>query len=341
MLWAVWGGPGRRRGVPMPMLRRIPAMASVDAPALCRRATSAAAHTYDCVIIGAGVIGASCALQLARRGFRTLNLDKGPSAGSGSTSYSSGNLRAMYTALTSTKLANEGYLFWKSWQEQLGGAPARGDADGTVYATFRNCGGLVISSDSSVRFLEACYANHDLLGLPYEVWDRDELARRAPVFDQTAYWPVRRIDHPDFGTPSSTHRIHGAGFFPQAGYVSDPMLAAVNLMNAAKSTGLSSFRFNAGVSAIHTRGGRVSGVTLEGGEVIEAPIVLNVGGPHSSYINEMAFADGVANDMRSENGCKCVNDARRARNLPAVVSGVDARGASLTPVSGAGSRRAR
>ena len=53
------------------------------------------ASSYDVVIIGAGVIGNSCALQLNRKGYRTLNVDKGPAAGSGSTSYSSGNLRSM------------------------------------------------------------------------------------------------------------------------------------------------------------------------------------------------------------------------------------------------------
>ena len=51
--------------------------------------------SYDVIIIGAGVIGNSCALQLNRKGYRTLNIDKGPAAGSGSTSYSSGNLRSM------------------------------------------------------------------------------------------------------------------------------------------------------------------------------------------------------------------------------------------------------
>ena len=62
---------------------------------LQRAASSSSADSYDVVIIGAGIIGNSCALQLNRKGYCTLNVDKGPAAGSGSTSYSSGNLRSM------------------------------------------------------------------------------------------------------------------------------------------------------------------------------------------------------------------------------------------------------
>eukprot|EP01052_Picozoa_sp_SAG31_P003176 SAG31_NODE_120_length_23892_cov_10.545623_5_plen_89_part_00 len=66
----------------------------------CRRrllGTSPAARSdYDAIIIGAGVIGCSLGMQLARAGWRTLNIDKGPGAGSGSTGYSSGALRSYY-----------------------------------------------------------------------------------------------------------------------------------------------------------------------------------------------------------------------------------------------------
>ena len=40
---------------------------------------------YDVIIIGAGVIGVCVGFELAKRGLRTLNVDKQPAAGSGST----------------------------------------------------------------------------------------------------------------------------------------------------------------------------------------------------------------------------------------------------------------
>lgn len=69
--------------------------ANTTTRSLSSAASATAADSYDVIIIGAGVIGNSCALQLNRKGYRTLNIDKGPAAGSGSTSYSSGNLRSM------------------------------------------------------------------------------------------------------------------------------------------------------------------------------------------------------------------------------------------------------
>ena len=46
-------------------------------------------RTADAVIIGAGVIGSNIAFELARKGYKTLNIDKLPAAGYGPTSASS------------------------------------------------------------------------------------------------------------------------------------------------------------------------------------------------------------------------------------------------------------
>ena len=42
--------------------------------------------TYDAIIIGAGVIGACTAFEMAKKGWKTLSIDKLPEAGYGSTS---------------------------------------------------------------------------------------------------------------------------------------------------------------------------------------------------------------------------------------------------------------
>ena len=57
------------------------------------------AERYDAVIIGAGVIGAAVGLELARRGWRTLNVDALPAAGYGSTSASAAVIRVYYSTL--------------------------------------------------------------------------------------------------------------------------------------------------------------------------------------------------------------------------------------------------
>ena len=52
--------------------------------------------------------------------------------------------------------------------------------------------------------------------------------------------------------------------------------------------------FNSSVVKILTDRDRVSGVLLNSGESIYAPVVVNVAVPHSMKINQMA---GVENDM--------------------------------------------
>ena len=49
------------------------------------RAMSETPEAYDAIIIGAGVIGAAIAHELAGRGWKTLTVDKAASAGAGST----------------------------------------------------------------------------------------------------------------------------------------------------------------------------------------------------------------------------------------------------------------
>ena len=40
---------------------------------------------FDAIIIGTGVIGAPIAYELAKKGYKTLSIDKRPDAGEGST----------------------------------------------------------------------------------------------------------------------------------------------------------------------------------------------------------------------------------------------------------------
>ncbi|MGB8360419.1 MAG: FAD-dependent oxidoreductase, partial [Acidimicrobiia bacterium] len=66
-----------------------------------------------------------------------------------------------------------------------------------------------------------------------------------------------------------------------------------NLQRAAEAKG-GEFMFNTEVTGIRIEDGRVAGVDLGDGTSIDAPIVVNVAGPHSFVINEMA---GVADSM--------------------------------------------
>jgi sarcosine oxidase subunit beta len=85
----------------------------------------------------------------------------------------------------------------------------------------------------------------------------------------------------------SNKQIEGAVFFPTAGYINDPQLSAHNIQRASENEG-GKFLFNKIVTNINQKNGRISGVTLSDGTIIESKVVINVGGPHSMKINQMA-----------------------------------------------------
>ena len=184
---------------------------------------------YDAVIIGSGVIGNSVATELSRAGFRTLNIEKLGGAGRGSTGYSSGICRMMYSIVESVKFAWDGYTYYENWAAHIGCH----DPNGMAY--LRETGGLVLRSESSSAFLDSVVASHAAVGLPYEEWDAATIRERYN-FDLSSFGPPVRIDHERFGEPQAAP-LTGGVFFPMTGYVSDPGLAARNLQTAAEATG--------------------------------------------------------------------------------------------------------
>ena len=85
------------------------------------------ARTYDGIIIGAGVMGASCAMQLAAGGLRKLLLlEKGPGVGSGSTGKSSACIRQTYRNYEVCLMAYEALQLFKNWGEFTGLTAPRG-----------------------------------------------------------------------------------------------------------------------------------------------------------------------------------------------------------------------
>ena len=74
----------------------------------------------DAIVVGAGIIGASVALELARMGRSVIVVDKGPAAGSGSTSSSSAIIRFSYSTIDAVLTAWESAALWNGWSAHLG-----------------------------------------------------------------------------------------------------------------------------------------------------------------------------------------------------------------------------
>ncbi len=236
----------------------------------------------DAVVVGAGVIGSSIALELARAGRRVVVVDRAGGAGQGSTSASSAVVRYNFSTPAGVAAAWESHFCWQAWAEHLGH-----DVGGL--ARFERSGLVLLDVDIAPR--AAWLPLFDRIGVPYEEWDAETLAKRVPGIDTGRYWPPKRIEDNDFWADATA--TLGGVYTPDAGYVTDPQLAARNLADAAAKEG-AEFRFRSLVTAVESSGGRVRAVVLDDGTRISCDVVVNAAGPWSSKLNELA---GVGSDF--------------------------------------------
>ncbi len=257
--------------------------------------------TPNVIVVGAGVIGCSVALELCRRGHQVTVIDALPAAGYGSTSSSSGIIRFHYSTEAGVAMAWEGRHYWEQWASHVRAEPGPSGEPAIAHdavATIVEVPMYMFLAPGAERpvFLD----HFDKFGVPYEVRPRASLESGPVEVDFGLFGPPARLEddtNPFWGDP--TDRFDEVLWLGGAGYVPDPQLAAQNLCTVAAAEGVE-FLFNTKVVAVERSadGGRVAGVTVASGpaegRTIAAPIVVNVAGPHSSVINELA---GVTGDM--------------------------------------------
>ncbi|MFQ5409543.1 MAG: FAD-dependent oxidoreductase, partial [Anaerolineales bacterium] len=118
--------------------------------------------TADVIVIGAGVIGCGTALELAKRGYKTLNVDKLSDAGAGSTSNSCALIRFFYSTYDGVAMSYEGYHYWKNWEDYLGVADERG------LITYTQRGTIMLKTRGHDH--ENVLRLYDQVGVQYEDW---------------------------------------------------------------------------------------------------------------------------------------------------------------------------
>jgi len=240
---------------------------------------------YDVIIIGAGVIGCATAFELAKKGYRTLNIEKNTAAGYGSTANTCAIIRLHYSTYEGVKMAYEGSKYWENWEAYLEVHDELGLAE------YHKTGAILLKTRGHdwQRVLE----NYRRIGIDYQEWDLAAMQREMPIFDDGSYWPPLRPEDDGFWDQAKG-RIDGAIYTPGAGHISDPILSTHNLQRAAEAKG-AEFLFNRQVIAIRRNADRVQGITLDNGDQLEAPVGVNIAGPHSFVVNRMA---GVEGNMR-------------------------------------------
>ncbi|CAM2339431.1 NAD(P)/FAD-dependent oxidoreductase [Burkholderia vietnamiensis] len=124
--------------------------------------------TTDVVVIGAGIVGAACAHELAQRGLRVLVVDD---ASGGATGAGMGHLVAMDDNAAELALSHYSIGLWRALADQM--------PQGCAY---RNCGTLWLAADAHemdlARAKQATLAAHGVAG---ELIDAATLARLEPM----------------------------------------------------------------------------------------------------------------------------------------------------------------
>jgi len=197
-------------------------------------------ETADIIIIGAGVMGASTAFSLARRGVTNVLVLERRQVASGATGKSSGLVRMHYTNPIETQLAFRSFQWFKHWAEIVGGD-----------CGFVRTGVLRLAAPAVMDKLRANVRMQQEIGVNTSVVSRDEIDEIQP-----GLW----LDD-----------IEAAAYEPESGYA-DPSSTAFALMSAAREHGVG-LRTNTEVVSILTNGGRVTGVDTSQGQ-FAAPIVL-------------------------------------------------------------------
>lgn len=210
-------------------------------------------ETYDAIVIGAGVIGASVACSLSKRGLKVLILER-KTVAAGATGASSGLVRMHYDVEVDSALAWESFHFFKNWRERIGGE-----------CGFRKTGFLQIVAPEKNDQLRANVAMHKRIGILTEVVTAAEVKRIAPML--------------------KTDDFELAAYEPESGYA-DPVLTTNSFLEQAKAHG-AALKQACEVTGIRVSGGRVQGVESGKGS-FDAPIVVNCAGTFAGRVARMA-----------------------------------------------------
>lgn len=212
--------------------------------------------TYDAVIVGAGVIGASCAMHCVRAGLRVLVLDRAPAPGHGSTARATGGFRAQYGDAIDIRLSLLARDLLRRFRDDTGVDPG-----------FVPVGYLWLAG-SDAELSELRRAN--------ELQIREGLVEAQVV----AIDDIHNIN------PSiSLADVHGGAWCPSDG-VLKPMEILRGCLEAAQRLG-ADVRWNSPVVALERDGARITEVVTPNATYATG-LVVDAGGPWAASIARLA-----------------------------------------------------
>lgn len=243
---------------------------------------------YDVVIIGGAIVGSSVAYYLREAGFSgsIALIDRDPQFAHAATTLSCASIRQQFSIPENIRLSQFTLGLFRRLKEEFGP-----DAD----IGFRENGYLILSTDEGLPVLRANNEAQQAEGADIVVEDAEALSRRFP------WLSLEGITAGAFGRT-------GEGWFDAHAYL--------QLFRKALRTKSVDF-VTASVTAIERQGDRITAVSLDNGERLEAGIVVNAAGPNAGRVSALA---GLALPVEPRKRSVFVFEARdRFPDMPLVV----------------------
>ena len=209
--------------------------------------------SYDFIIVGAGITGASAAYWLKKKGIdKVLVIEKGAAPACSNTGKSCAMVRTFYTIPVMARLAQIGVGMFANLTEELGN-------DGG----FRQTGFIQILPADWVETTAEILKMHQSLGIDTGFVDPSEYERKYPWLN--------------------TEDIGAIVYENDSGYA-DPVQTTEAFAEAFQGLG-GEIRFRTPCRGLVREGDRVTGVLLDEGP-LEAGFVINAAGPWAKFLAE-------------------------------------------------------
>jgi sarcosine oxidase subunit beta len=224
--------------------------------------------TADMVIIGGGVMGASTAYHLAKRGAgNILLLEKEQFFGQGATGRCAGGVRYQFSTKINVRLSQISLPMLENFEQEIGQP-----------IDYRQCGYLILlSNEKDLNQYKINIRMQNQLGVKSEFLEGQEIRQRLPTM--------------------ALEDILGGSYHAKDGLV-DPNSVVMGYIRAASRLGVKTLT-DVEVTGIELREGKISAVNTRQGSV-ETPIVINTAGPWSAQIGKMAGVEIPVTPLRRQ-----------------------------------------
>jgi glycine/D-amino acid oxidase-like deaminating enzyme len=243
---------------------------------------------YDIVIIGGAIVGSSLAYYLRKEGFSgsIALVERDPQFTHAATTLSMASIRQQFSIPENIRLSQFTLGLFRGLKEEFGAEADIG---------FREGGYLILAGENGLPTLKANHAAQLAEGADIVLEDAAELAKRFPWL--------------------STEDI-AAGAYGRSGEGWFDAHAMLGVFRKALREKTIDF-VAASVTGIARDGDRVTGVTLDNGETLDAGIVVNAAGPNAGEV--AAFA-GLALPVEPRKRTVFVFEAReKYADMPLLV----------------------